>query len=121
VLLSGRAKSLLRLHRGAEMMAVPIRLPADPEYDLEEVPARDRTAAFEPERRYLQREADAADGPFALAVYALVAVLVAGWVVSFGMAVSRIGRRPRTETGGGHPPPPVGAGTAGGAEVGSSR
>jgi hypothetical protein len=94
VLLSGRAKSLLRLHRGAEMMAVPIRLPADPEYELDEVPARDRTAAFEPERRYLQREADAADGPFALGVYALVAVLVVAWVASFSVAVSRISRRP---------------------------
>jgi hypothetical protein len=94
VLLTGRAKSLLRLHRGAEMMAVPIRLPADPEYDLDEVPAGDRTAAFEPERRYLQREADAATGAFALGVYMLVAVLVVAWTASFSLTVSRISRRP---------------------------
>jgi hypothetical protein len=113
VLLTGRAKSLLRLHRGAEMMAVPIRLPADPEYDLDEVAPRDRTAAFEPERRYLQREADAATGTFALGVYALVAILVVAWVATFSLAVSRISRRAvgapdggadgARQTGGGRP------------------
>ena len=90
ILLTGRAKALLRLHRGDEMMAVPVRLPADPEYDLEEVPAVDRTVDFVAERRFLQREADAAAGPFAIGVYLLVGVLVAGWVTSLSWAVRRI-------------------------------
>ena len=94
ILLTGRAKALLRLHRGDEMMAVPIRLPADPEYDLEEVPAVDRTVDFVAERRFLQREADAAGGLFATGVYLLVALLVAGWVTSLSWAVRRIGRDP---------------------------
>ena len=91
LLLTGRAKSLLRLHRGAEMMAVAIRLPADPEYDLEEVPAEDRTAPFVSEQQYLQREADAGTGPLAIGVYALVIVLATAWIGSLALAVSRIG------------------------------
>lgn len=98
ILLTGRAKSLLRLHRGDQMMAVPVRLPADPEYDLAEVPARDRTAELVPERRFLQREADEAVGPFALAVYLLVAILVAAWLASFSLAVMRVPLAP-TGTG----------------------
>jgi hypothetical protein len=83
LLLTGGAKSLLRLHRGAEMMAVPIRLPADDEYDLAEIPAEDRTTPFVGEQQFLQREADGSglDG-FAIGVLGLVAVLGTAWVAS---------------------------------------
>lgn len=90
--LAGRAKSLLRLHRGAEMMAVAIRLPPDDEYDLPAVPAEDRTAPFVAEQQYLQREADAAGGWLAALVYALIVVLGAAWIASLAWTTSRIGR-----------------------------
>jgi hypothetical protein len=96
LLLTGRAKSLMRLHRGAEMMAVAIRLPADEEYGLPEVPAVDRTTVFVSEQRYLQREADAELGPFAIGVLLLVGVLASAWIGSFALAARRIGDDRRT-------------------------
>lgn len=94
VVLTGRAKSLLRLHRGAEMMAVAVRLPADPEYDLAEVPAVDRTEPFVSEQRYLQREASTSSGLLAVAVYVLVGGLATAWVASLTLAAGRVaGRR----------------------------
>jgi hypothetical protein len=88
----GWAKSLLRLHRGAEMMTVPIRLPADPEIGEPEIPATDRVAAFEEETRYLLRETT--DGPAVLGVgvRALFALLVSAWVAAFAVAGTRIAR-----------------------------
>ncbi|HUF32686.1 MAG TPA: hypothetical protein VMN58_05710 [Acidimicrobiales bacterium] len=91
--LTGGAKSLLRLHRGAEMMAVPIRLPADEEYGLDEIPAEDRTAPFVREQQFLQREAEGEMGAFAVAVLAMVAVLGTAWVVTLGLAARAVARR----------------------------
>lgn len=91
--LTGWAKSLLRLHRGAEMMAAPIRMPADPAYDLPEIPAEDRETVFAHEQQYLQREAEPASGWFAWLVYALVSVLAVLWLGAFALAAARIGRR----------------------------
>ena len=91
LLMTGRAKSLLRLHRGAEMMAVPIRLPADPDYDLAEVPAEDRRTRFVAEQRFLQREADRPAGALALLVYALAIGLALAWIVAFIFAARRVG------------------------------
>jgi hypothetical protein len=99
VRLTGSAKSLLRLHRGAEMMAVAVRLPADPEYDLAEIPAEDRTSPFVREQQYLQREADSELTAFAGFVLVLVSVLAASWIGTFALAASRIGRREPTPTG----------------------
>ena len=93
LLLTGRAKSLVRLHRGAEMMAVAVRLPADEEYDLEEVAATDRTAPFVSEQQYLQREADPDLSALAVFVLALVGVLSIAWVGTYALAASRITRR----------------------------
>jgi hypothetical protein len=93
LLMTGRAKSLLRLHRGAEMMAIALRLPADPEYGLAEVPAEDRTEPFVGEQRYLQREADAPGGWLAWFVYSLVVVLTAAWIAAMVLAAIRIAAR----------------------------
>ncbi|MEX2658431.1 MAG: hypothetical protein WD232_01945 [Acidimicrobiales bacterium] len=97
LLLTGRAKALLRLHRGAEMMAVPLRLPADPEYDLPEVAAEDREVAFLPEQQFLQREASDGTGGLATAVLAIVVVLGSLWVGTFAWAAGAIGRRGATD------------------------
>jgi hypothetical protein len=89
--MTGFAKSLLRLHRGAEMMAVALRLPADPEYGLAAVEPIDRLAPFVEEQRYLQREADPATGWFATLVYVLAVGLALAWIASFAWAARRMG------------------------------
>lgn len=97
VAVDGWSKSLLRLHRGAEMMTVPIRLPADPEIGEPEIPAQDRTAAFEDETRYLLRETT--DGPawLAIIVQGLFALLTSAWVAAFAVAGAHIALLRRRE------------------------
>ncbi|HYZ91894.1 MAG TPA: hypothetical protein VFA34_05810 [Actinomycetota bacterium] len=79
-------KTLLRLHTGAAMTAIPIWLPADPEIGAPEVPAVDRSAPFLTEQRYLLREQKAGPSWFAIAVYLLLAGIAAAWVGSLAMA-----------------------------------
>lgn len=109
VAVDGWAKSLLRLHRGAEMMTVPIRLPADAEIEEPEIPAEDRVAAFEDERRYLLRET--VEGPPGLAVdvKGLFVLLLAAWVGAFLVAGHRIAARGVPRSPGGPPPGAAGA------------
>jgi len=52
----GRWKTVLRMDWAGEMMALPVYLPADGAIAKAEIPAADRTASFESERRYLLRE-----------------------------------------------------------------
>ncbi len=106
LLLSGWAKSLVRLHRGAEMMAVAVRLPADPEYGLEAVPAEDRTVPFVHEQQYLQREADDELGWFSRVVYSLIVVLSAAWVATLWLAARATGRGGRATAAAGPAPQP---------------
>jgi hypothetical protein len=93
VAVDGWAKSLLRLHRGAEMMTVPIRLPADPGIGEPEIPAEDRVASFEDERRYLLRETVEGPAGLAVGVKGLFVVLLAGWAGAFAVAGRRIAVR----------------------------
>ena len=88
----GGWKTLLRLHRGSDMMAVPIRMPADPEFGLEAIPAEDRTMAFEAETAYLLREAT--DGPAGLgiAVRLLYGALSLAWLAAMITASRRVAR-----------------------------
>jgi hypothetical protein len=89
-------KSMLRLHRGAEMMAIPLRFPPDDEIGEPEILPEDRTAPFEHEEQYLQREVAAHDaaGPwFARFVFALTGLLAVGWIVSLGIGAYGLSRR----------------------------
>jgi hypothetical protein len=85
----GLWKSLLRLHRGAEMMTVPIYLPADPEIDEPEIAAVDRQAPFESERDYLLRETRDGNPWLAPLVHLLLAAVCAAWGAAFTYAVRR--------------------------------
>ena len=82
--ITGHWKALVRLHRGSEMMAVPVWFPADPTIGEEEIAAEDRTIDFAAERRYLMREASADTGGalspviHGLLVGAVVRVVVGG-------------------------------------------
>ena len=67
----GKWKALLRLHRGGEMMTVPLYLPGDPEINKPEIPAVNRTMAFQPEPKYLLREQHGGNAVFENGIYAL--------------------------------------------------
>ena len=86
----GRWKSLLRLHRGGEMMAIALHLPADPELDLPEVVAPTRPVAFQSEPRYLLREQHAGNNVLKTSVYSRLAGVVLMWITAFAVAVGKI-------------------------------
>ena len=96
----GAWKTIVRLHRGGEIMTVPVFLPADPEIDEDEVSAIDRTQAFESETRYLLRETRANDQLVASLVYGLLVVVAVAWIAAFAIAATRLvpSRRPRVPT-----------------------
>jgi hypothetical protein len=86
--ITGHWKSLVRLHRGGELMAVPVWFPADPTIGEEEIPAEDRAVDFAAERRYLMREASAeTGGALSPIVHGLLAGAVALWAAAFAVAV----------------------------------
>jgi hypothetical protein len=99
----GDWKTMVRLHRGAEMMAAPVYLPADEEIGAAAIAARDRTVAFEGEGRYLMREHNFEAGPFAVALYALLGLVAAAWATTFATAARQLrrpGAPPRAREGG---------------------
>jgi hypothetical protein len=87
---TGLWKTLLRLHRGAEMMAVPVYLPADPEIDEPAIPAVDRVATFESERRFLLRETHDGSAWLSPVVHAGLAAVAAVWGLAFTVTVARL-------------------------------
>ena len=91
----GLWKSLLRLHRGAEMMALPIYLPADPEIGEPEIPAVDREAAFQSERQFLLRETHPGNGWLSPVVHLYLVGVCAAWAGAFVLAVGSAGPRRR--------------------------
>jgi hypothetical protein len=90
----GHWKTLLRLHRGTEMMAVPVYLPADPDIDEPEIPAIDRVAPFESERSYLLRETHDGSAWLSPVVHLLLVAVCATWAAAFAFAVHH-GARPQ--------------------------
>lgn len=90
----GRWKTLVRLHRGGELMTVPVFLPADPEIGEPEISAVDRTQRFQSETDYLLRETKPNDQLVAWIVYALLALAAVAWIGSFVVAGTRI--KPQT-------------------------
>src|SRR4029079_16956674 len=86
----GGWKTLVRLHRGGELMTVPVFLPADPAIGKGEISAVDRTQPFQSERLYLLRETHGSGGPVAMLVYLLLALAVATWITSFTIACARL-------------------------------
>jgi hypothetical protein len=101
VKVDGRAKALVRLHRGGELMAAPVFLPDDPEIGEPEIPAEDRSVAMTAETDFLLRETEDGDAWFAYAIGALLLVVAATWVTAFVVVASRIADR--------HPQPLVGS------------
>ena len=103
----GNFKTLVRLHRGSEMMAVPVRLPADPEIGKGGIPAANRRAEFVNERRYLLRETHGGAAWFAIVVDSLLVLVAIAWITAFVLVSQRV--RPSSADG---------AGQSGGVAVG---
>jgi hypothetical protein len=86
----GRWKTLVRLHRGGELMTVPVFLPADAEIGKAEISAVDRTQPFQSEKTYLLRETHGNGGAVAALVYALLTLAMVAWIGSFVVACARL-------------------------------
>lgn len=86
----GRGKTLVRLHRGGEMMAAPVYFPADPDIGEPEIPAVDRTIAFAGEREFLLRETTGSGGWLAYSIYGLLALAIVAWCTSFAFVAGRV-------------------------------
>jgi hypothetical protein len=92
---AGKAKTLIRLHRGSEVMAVPVYMPDDPEIGASEIPAVDRTATFERDSRLLMRESRTGNPTTARIVFGTQAAILAVWIAVIGFVAWRVGRPDR--------------------------
>ncbi len=88
-------KTLLRLHRGMEMMAIPLHLPADPDIDEPEITTLDDTVAFAGESSFLLRETNAGNQWLSPVVHASLVTVLAAWALAFVLAVRSLDDRPR--------------------------
>lgn len=86
---SGKWKTLVRLHRGDEMMAAPVWFPADPEIGKPQIAAVDRTVPFAHEQKYLTREARNGPATFAVIAYVLLTGVALLWGTAFVLAAKR--------------------------------
>ncbi|MEX2292705.1 MAG: hypothetical protein WD691_02870 [Acidimicrobiales bacterium] len=87
----GHWKTLLRLHRDGEMMALPLFLPADPTIGATEITPTDRTLAFAGERRYLLRETHDGNAWLSPLVHGFLVVTCSLWALAFVVAVRSLG------------------------------
>lgn len=92
VQITGDAKTLVRLHRGSEVMAVPVYMPADPEIGAPEIPAVGRTVRFERDSRYLMRESRTGSPWTARFVFTTQAIIVAVWIAVIGLVARQVTR-----------------------------
>lgn len=88
----GPGKTLVRLHTGSKMVAVPVHMPADPELSIPEIPAVDRTAHFVREGRYLMRESHGGAAWYAILISVLLLCVTVVWSALFSFTTRRIAR-----------------------------
>jgi hypothetical protein len=90
--IGGRWKTIVRIQKGTAMASVPVYFPNDPAIRKAEIPAVDRTMPFALEQRYLLREQHGGAAWFAVAVFALLALVAALWIGTFVLAATQISR-----------------------------
>ncbi|HEX2069996.1 MAG TPA: hypothetical protein VHH54_07330, partial [Actinomycetota bacterium] len=86
---SGEWKTLIRLHRGSDLMAVPVYMPADPEIGAREIPLGDRTAAFTRDTALLMREAKGGPPMVARVIYGALLIIVGTWIALLAFAAAK--------------------------------
>ena len=90
----GNWKSLVVLHRGNVVEAVPVAMPADPAFNLAPIePPDSRTQAFYPSSKYLMREFTGTIVWPAIVISSLFALTVLAWVTSTAIAYRAVGRK----------------------------
>jgi len=88
----GSFKTLLRLHQGTGMQAVPIYLPADEALGAREVPAVDGLRPFVREKSILQREAATDEVGLERVAYVVLGAIAAAWLLVLGLGLRRLDR-----------------------------
>jgi hypothetical protein len=89
----GDWKTMLRLHAGYALTALPVYLPADPAIPVRGIPARaSMERAFGPEQKLLQRERKTAAGWLWGAAYGVVLVLALAFLAALAWGVHRVSR-----------------------------
>jgi hypothetical protein len=106
--INGDWKTFIRLHRGNELMALAVYMPADPEIGAREIPAEDRADRFVRDTDLLMREAHGGPGWPAPVIFSLLGLIVVAWLVALSVATVRIGRRASPVAAGAEPVPSVG-------------
>ena len=90
----GNWKSLVVIHHGNVVEAVPVAFPADPPFHLKAIePPDSRTLAFSPSSKYLMREFTGTIVWPAIVITSLFALTVLVWVVSTAVAYRAVGRK----------------------------
>jgi hypothetical protein len=91
----GNWKSLIRLHSGTSLTALPIFLPRDEAIPAEEVPATASfNRAFVPDQQILQREQKPASGWLTAAAYAVVIAISLALLALLAWGLHRLGATP---------------------------
>ena len=90
--MDGEWKTMIRLHRGDVLSALPVYLPADPAIPVEGVAARERLERpFGPEQQLLQRERKTdAPGWLWAAAYGAVLAIALGFLALLAWGVHRV-------------------------------
>ena len=104
----GEWKTLLRVHAGNSLVAVPLFLPEDPAIPAPEVPAKaEFSRDFMSDKEIVLREAkDDVAAPLTVSANVILAALVAGWILALAWGLRRIGpTRPRPSAGRAAPAP----------------
>jgi hypothetical protein len=97
---SGDWKTLVRLHRRSDLMAVPVYMPRDPDIGAREVPLGDRTVPFTRDTALLMRESKGGPPIVARVIYAALLLTVALWMALMIFAAMKggpAGREPRMQ------------------------
>jgi len=90
----GDWKTVIRLHSGSSIVALPIYLPGDPAIPAREVPAPAHfQRAFQVDHEVLRREEKGAAPWLAGAAYGALGVIALAWLAAIGAAVTRFERR----------------------------
>ena len=89
--ISGDWKSLIRLHTGSSIVAVPLYLPEDPAIPAEEVPAESTfTRDFVPDKQILLREAKDTPAWMSLVGYSILGLIVVVWISILAWGAARM-------------------------------
>ena len=91
---TGNWKSILRLAKGSHLMGLPVYLPASPESGRPGVAPRPRSGPMVADTFLLQREATGGPGGLTSTAYAVLAAIVATWLVLLAWAL-RLAEPPR--------------------------